>query len=69
VFVLDLGVEEDPVAELVAGVKHDAHEVELVPRGGGSAVLAPGGEVLVERFPVAADRDASRNVRAVPANV
>ncbi|MEO8347624.1 MAG: hypothetical protein ABI610_01835, partial [Acidobacteriota bacterium] len=57
--VLDLRVEEEAVAELVAEVEDRAQEVDLVRAPGVGAVVAAFAEVLVENLSVAADRYAA----------
>src|SRR5206468_7652673 len=59
VLELDLRVEEDLVAELVAEIGHVAQEVEALVRVRGRAVLPRGGGRSEEHFAVAADRDAA----------
>ncbi len=59
VLELDLGVEEESVAELVTHVDDRPQRVDLVGPTGRFTVLALVGEVLVQRLAVAADRDAS----------
>ncbi len=59
VLELDLGVEDDPVVELVAEVEHGPQEVDLVARLGRRAVVPAGVVVLVDHFAVAADRNAA----------
>ena len=58
VLVLDLGVEEPLVVELVAEVRDGAQEVDPVVPVRRGAVLPRVVEVLVEHLAVAADRDA-----------
>jgi hypothetical protein len=58
VLVLDLGVEEDLVVELRAEVQDEAEQIDARVGAGGGAVLEASGGVRVERFAVAADRDA-----------
>ena len=58
VLELDLGVEQDPVGELVAGVEHGAREVGVVPVARLPLVVNHRG---VAALGVAADREAPRD--------
>jgi hypothetical protein len=57
---LQLGVEEDAVAELVADVEDVAHQVDAVRRARRLIVLPAVGRVVVDGLAVAADRDPVR---------
>ncbi len=62
--VLDLGVEDEVVVELVAEVEDGAGEVDRVREAGRRSVLFRRSEALIEDLAVPADRDAFPGVDA-----
>src|SRR5512141_3121032 len=62
--VLELGVEDEVIVELVAEVEDGAGEVDRVREAGRRSILLRRGEALVKDLAVPADRDAFSGVDA-----